>query len=350
MSRYKQPYALYKRGKYWYYRTYTPDGLRTCGKSTGQTSKTAALNYCNKLYLNGLLWSSEKTFSEYATHFYDDNAPYVKDRLTPLSENTLRGYRIKMKQYILPYFSKYKLCDINYTTLKNFRIKMLEQYAPSNVVSTMSCLKHIIDNAFRDRLIPVNPFDYLEAFNANSKERDAFTYEEIVFIYKNIPDEFKNIILLMACTGLRISEAVGLITDDVKMNKDCEYIHLYRQLNNGKYKELKNKEVRDIPIITELKSLIGFDCTRVSALYRYFEPIKKQCKDYAERKLCFHSLRHYFITAAKSYGVNDIKVETIAGHSLKGITKVYTNFKIEDLTEILEWQRHFYDKFINDTK
>jgi len=44
---YKQPYNLYPRktkgGKIiWYYRTYDDGGNRTSGKSTGQTSKTAA--------------------------------------------------------------------------------------------------------------------------------------------------------------------------------------------------------------------------------------------------------------------------------------------------------------------
>lgn len=350
MSRYREPYTLYKRGDYWYYRTYTPDGIRTAGKTTGQKNKTAARDYCNKLYLSGSLWTSEKTFGEYAKHFYDDNSPYVRDRITPLTENTLRGYRIKMNQYIMPYFSKYKIADINYTVLKRFRIQMLEKYAPSNVVSTMSTLKHIIDNAYRDRLIPVNPYDYLETFNVQKKERDAFTYEEIIYIYKNIPEEFKNIILLMACTGLRISEAIGITSEDFCSADDFEYIHLWRQFNNHKYKDLKNKELRDIPIIPEIKQLIGFDPTRLSALYRYFEPLKKQLTNFEERKLCFHSLRHYFITASKSAGINPLKVETIAGHSLRGITKIYTNFKVTDLKDILSWQKDFYNKFINDVK
>ena len=325
MSRYKQPYSLYKRGDYWYYRTYTPDGVRTSGKTTGCTSKNAAKDYCNKLYLSGSLYTSEKTFFEYAAHFYDDKSPYVKDRLTPLSENTLRGYRIKMSQYIMPFFGKKKMGDINYTMLKNFRIKMLNDgYAASNVISTLSCLKHIIDNAYRDRIISVNPFSYLEPMNVPTTNRDAFTLEEIKILYNSIGEEFRNTILLMAITGTRISEAIGITINDVKKAEKCEYIDLHQQYNLKKYKPLKGKNARPIPIIPEIKELFGFEPTRLPAFYRTFQPIKKKFENYKERDLAFHSLRHFFITSAKSNGINDIKVEYIAGHSLKGITKFST--------------------------
>ncbi|MCX7038906.1 MAG: hypothetical protein NT005_07205, partial [Spirochaetes bacterium] len=64
MGRIKKDFTLYPRrmaghryqGKQvWYYRTYTADGKRTPGLSTGLTKKTAAENYCNKLMKDGKL-------------------------------------------------------------------------------------------------------------------------------------------------------------------------------------------------------------------------------------------------------------------------------------------------------
>lgn len=191
MSRYKQPYSLFKRGKFWYYRTYDISGVRTTAHTTGQTSKSAAKAYCDNLFLQGALWQTNQTFKDYAEHFYDDNAPYLKDRVEPLAENSIRGIRVRMKNYIMPYFSKMKLADIKYTTLKEFRIKMLQDYSASNVISTMSTLKHIFDAAYRDRLIAVNPFSYLEPLNVKQNEKDAFTLQEVKVLYQKIPDEFK---------------------------------------------------------------------------------------------------------------------------------------------------------------
>lgn len=341
MSRYRQPYTLFKRGKYWYYRTYGPDGLRTTAKTTGCTSKTQAKEYCNGLYLQNSLWITDIKFYNYAVHFFDDDSPYVKDRIKPLTENTLKSYRTKMEQAILPFFQNAKLSDINYTRLKQFRMYLLEEkkYKPSVVVGTMSVLKHIFDSAFRDRIIAVNPFDYLESFSAPQSERDAFTLEEVIYIYQNISEEFKNTVLLMALTGLRISEAVGVLTNEIiKSHKGFEYIKLEKQYNLKKIKPVKMDSRRSIPIIPEIKDLMGFEPMRLSAFYREFNAIKVNCKNYEERELCFHSLRHFFITNAKAEGCADIKVEYLAGHKLQGQRKVYTNFKAEDVVEILSWQ------------
>lgn len=348
MSRYKQPFTLYKRGKYWYYRTYTPDGLRTSGKTTGQTSKNAAKEYCNNLYLSGDLFKSEILFSKYAGHFFDDDSSYVKDRLEPLADNTLRGYRTRMKINIMPYFQNIKIGDITYSHLKNFRAQMIEEdYSPSVVVSTMNTLKHIIDRAFRDRLIPVNPFIYLEPMDGKKRARDAFRLEEIKILYNALP-EFQKTVLLMALTGTRISEAVGLRFSDVKTTAEgVEWIDLKEQFEHKKYKKLKTKDVRPIPIIPEIKELFGFDHTRLSAFYREFQPVKEKFERAEERNLSFHSLRHFFITNSKAEGINPVKVEFMAGHKLNKNSNqeaTYTHFTADDMTEILEWQRETWKK------
>ena len=108
MSRYRQPYTLYKREKYWYYRTYTPDGLRTAGKTTGCTSKSMAKQYCDRLYKEGELWTSDQTFESYALHFYDEDGLYFNDRQKKASPKTMLTYQNCMKNHIMPYFKKIK--------------------------------------------------------------------------------------------------------------------------------------------------------------------------------------------------------------------------------------------------
>lgn len=338
MGRYKQPYSLFKRGKYWYYRTYDISGIRTTAHTTGQTSKNAAKAYCDDLFIQGALWQTNKTFGEYAEHFYDDNSHYLKDRIEPLAENSVRILRNKMKNYIMPYFGKMKLVDIKYTTLKEFRIRMIEKYSASNTISTMNTIKHIIDSAYRDRLIPVNPFSFLEPLNVKQNEKDAFSLDEVKQLYTRISEEFKHTVLLMALTGMRISEAVGVRDCDIKEDKGILYIDLYQQYNLKKYKPLKTKYIRKIPIIPEVKDLLGFDHTRLSAFYKEYNSIKTMFENVDERNLTFHSLRHFFITNAKSKGVISVKVEYLAGHTLKKQEKVYTQFHVEDLQEIRDWQ------------
>jgi hypothetical protein len=71
MGREKKEFSLYTRTmkdgrKVWYYRTYDEFGKRTTGKSTGQTSKTKAENYCLRLFReNTLVPNSSMKFSQY---------------------------------------------------------------------------------------------------------------------------------------------------------------------------------------------------------------------------------------------------------------------------------------------
>lgn len=347
MSRYKQPYTLYKRGKYWYYRTYTPDGVRTSAKTTGQTSKPLAKKYCDDLFLSGMLWTSSRNFGEYAAHFYDDDSLYFKDRIEPVSRNTRVNYQKTMRTVLLPYFKDVRLCDITYSKLKQFRSHLIDEgYAPMSIQSIMSVLKHVIDTAYRDRLIPVNPYSLLEPLKMKQRPRDAFSVEEVRILYSSIIGEFKPTVLLLALTGLRISECIGLGWEDVKVSEaGTTYICIDKQLNHGEYSSTKTKAVRDVPILPELADLIGFEPTRLSAFYRYFNPIKDTFRDAKARKLCIHSLRHFFITDAKAFGIQERKVEHIAGHvSHNKIERTYTHFKVDDVTEILEWQREVLKK------
>ena len=67
-----------------YYYAYDSSGQRLGPWSTGQSSKTAARNYCNGLNRQGKLLPGPKeipTFAEFSKDFWDwEKSPYLKDR------------------------------------------------------------------------------------------------------------------------------------------------------------------------------------------------------------------------------------------------------------------------------
>lgn len=322
MSRYRENYTIFKRGKYWYYRTYTIDGVRTTAKTTGCTLKSEAKLYCEQLYLSGDLWSSRQTLQQYCSHFFDDDSPYIKDRATPLAENTVKQYRYCLNNKILPALGSIQIRDIKYSTLKNFRSDLVEKsFSVSTINSTMKTLKIILSAAFRDRVIAHNPFDYLESYKKEENTRDAFTLDEVQLLIREMPEEFRKFTAFLALTGMRISEAIGVQDEDIKQGNGFIYIDMKRQFNNGKYKPLKTKLQRPVLIIPEVNDLKGFEPIRLQWFYKLFQKIKPNFKDADERNLSFHSLRHFFITNAKVFGINPLFVEVLAGHSLKGIEK-----------------------------
>lgn len=343
MGRYKENYTLFKRGKYWYYRTYDANGIRTTAKTTGKTSKNAARDYCESLYLAGTLISNSLTFGEYAEHFLDDNSPYVKDRVTPLSFNTLKAYRNVLNNHLIPDLKTKKIVDINYTFLKKYRMNLIENYKPSSVQGMLSVFYIIMQTARRDGLITSNPFDILEPMQAPKNTRDAFSRSEVKQLYNEINVDFKKVILMCALTGMRITECISVRESDIVQGNGFKFIHLTKQLQRHGWTDLKTKEKRDIPIIDELIPYIwNNDFFPGTEFYASLKNVASRFPEYKERMLSTHSLRHFFITNSKSCGINAGKVEKIAGHSLHGMQEVYTNFKAEDLTDILKWQKDLF--------
>lgn len=345
--RYKQPYSLYKRGKYWYFKTYSPNGIRTAGKTTGQTNKSNAKAYCDQLFLNGMLYQPNITFGEYSKNFYDTNSLYFTTKA--LSAGSIKVYQHHFNKNILPYFEKMKLVDITYTQLLQFQKYLVEvkNQSSSSVKLCMNILHPIINTAYKDQIIQKNPFEFIKGeFKYEKNDRDAFTLDEVIFLYESADDWLKNIILFAALTGMRISEILGLENSDIKQHKNgFLYIDIVRQKYQNKICAPKRSSIRQIPIIPEIAELFysapGATVRRISVPFRL---LKNQCEKSDERNLSFHSLRHFFITSAKAYNVAEVKVEVLAGHKLKEIKSVYTNFKVDDLTDILEWQNVIYRK------
>lgn len=341
MPKYRQTYTLFKRGKYYYYRTYDETGVRTTAHTTGKTSMTAAKLYCDELFkANKLIPQSGQTFSQYAKGFFDDNSVYTKDN--KLAANSAILYRSILDTCLIPLIGNKSLADINHTMLKKIRQELLDKgLSPATVKTRMITLHIIIKSAYLDGLIQRDPFDSLGKLKISTPHRDAFTIGEVAKIYSSAKDEMKKHILMLALTGMRTSEYAAVSIAELNKEDGITYIHLERQYNKKEFKPLKSKKPRDIPISKELVSLVGDYCQDVSFSEVFTKYIKKLDR-WKERKLCAHSFRHFFISSAKSYGINHLKVEAIAGHSLKGIQEVYTNFKVPDLAEIIKWQEWAY--------
>jgi hypothetical protein len=133
-------YTLYrrknKRGEITYYfRTANPDGSRSVGHTTHERTKTKAHEFCQNLIREGRLWAgNESTFQAYAetNHWFKwDKCAYVMDKRAAssekkqgMTESTARRYRQDLRVYLLPYFGKMKMKNIQPETVKKFRIWM----------------------------------------------------------------------------------------------------------------------------------------------------------------------------------------------------------------------------------
>lgn len=338
MPRYREEYTLFKRGKYWYFRTYDRFGIRTTAHSTGQTNKLAARDWMSKHIVCGLLTGDRYTYAVYAKDFFEPESLYAK--VHKIKPNTINVYRSYHNGVLIPYFGNMKLSDITTTELERFVIMLETKYSASATSIIMQTLHKVIQAAIKERILLDDPYKYLEwKPESRTMSRDAFSMEEIRMMVQGFP-ELAPAITFLALTGLRIGEYLGYDMSCLKESKGMHYLRVDRIMRtNGEIQmSTKTSEVRDVPLCPELISIAGSRRWSYNWYAKRFREAVKLCEGYKERNLSIHSIRHFFVTSTKTAGVNPVMVEASVGHSLRGMAQVYTHIKVEDMEEIINWQ------------
>ncbi|MBQ3825901.1 MAG: tyrosine-type recombinase/integrase, partial [Spirochaetaceae bacterium] len=171
------------------------------------------------------------------------------------------------------------------------------------------------------------------------------TREEVRAVVQNAGQN-RAFVLLLALTGMRFSELYGVTENDIVQIDGVDFVYLQQQKDkDGEYIPLKTKTARYIPLSPRLLPFVrSMNVTHSQACIRLcLQKVFASLENAKARKLSCHSFRHFFITDAKAQNINPQKVEVIAGHTLSGIEKTYTNFKPSDLIDIIVWQNEMLD-------
>lgn len=371
MPRYKEPFTVFPRTlksgrKVYYYRVYDNNGNRCAARSTGQTNKTLAKNYCSDLLAKGLLYSgSSVAFCLYAKDFFSDNSMWMHDKKLSsngkeqaVSVNTLKAYRHNNDDILIPYFKETKLRDISPYQIKQFRADMIERgFSNSAINLACSCLKIILSYALADKLITTDPFASIKQMYTNAKARSSFTEQELIKVFHSdwTNSERKTFVLVAAVVGMRIGE-ISAIRRETLFE---DYIDVRDQFCNGDYIPVKDGEKRKVRICPTIYKMLKQCINRNGGVafienqdtYRqaFYNIAGLTTKVRQERKVSFHSLRHFCNTYLITNGIAEIKVKSIMGHSSgKGsMTERYTNFLPEHFNDVSELQEKLLKMFIN---
>ena len=172
-----------------YFYAYDENGKRLNGKSTGETTLTAARLKCNRLLKTGALAAKKNhqpTFAEYAIGWWDwDNCEYLKKRRK--RANLTKGYADLSKRHLdnklIPYFGKMRMNAITLEVIEAFidgLIKEGKKHASIN--GYIGALKTMLNEAEERKIITRNPLYKVGKLVNNAKEIRIIT-----------PDEFKQL-------------------------------------------------------------------------------------------------------------------------------------------------------------
>jgi integrase len=283
-------------------------------------------------------------------------------------ESTSSDYKTILDNHVLPFLGDLKVNEITEGKIKEFLFnKVNAGYAGSTVSHMKNVISGILNQAIDDNLIPANPAlnlgtkfmkkinDAIKARKAsngdeNKGDPDPLSQKELKLLLDKVQEHFSEyypLFLLLARTGVRIGEALGLRWGDIDFNS--RFINLKRSLSRGKITTLKSKRSRRIDMSKQLSHVLkmhrseckkkGFalglgDCPEyvfTNTLGDFVDVnnwrrrVFNKALEKAElRKVRIHDLRHTYATLRISKGDNIADVSNQLGHySVKFTMDIY---------------------------
>ena len=364
-----KPFSLYlrkrKKGKPVYYvRFRLPDGSRSTGKNTGQTSRGAAERWAWEYLNKGQIVINENiTLSDFSLNFFDwgnDWAVDLKATGKRISKRQCKEKTSILNNRIIPALGTYKLTHITKAVIKTFRNDLYRQgLKGSSINKTLSCLRAILGYAEEKQLIQAVP--KIERAAENSKKRGILTPEEVKrlfsFEWSDFPEYVAN--LTAASTGLRQSEILGLQRKNIKAGY-LEILKSWEQVTREFNQTTKSGRERFCPIPVKVEtaihtlmnlspwktpeSFIFFSTNRpdkpiegralTKGLYKALLRIGIDREQRKKRNIDFHSWRHWFNSFLINKRVPLQKIQALTGHLTDEMTANY--YHIDDLSDVRE--------------
>ena len=193
---------------------------------------------------------------------------WLKNAEHRLSPNTIRGYREKMRNHILPYFraKDIKLTDLRVQHLETFYAYLQQDKQDKkglSVTSVRHChrlLHKALKDAVRYEYISGNPAEYAELPKQTKYEAKFLNYsqlQELLALFEG--DVILPVIQFLCFYGMRRGEALGLCWDMVDFEKN--QFTITRTMMQSKGNPLKespktNSSVRALPLSAPMRQLL----------------------------------------------------------------------------------------------
>lgn len=363
--RVSEPYTIFPRklksGKIVYYEQHRLDnGTRSVPKSTGCTTESSAKRYCNKLYNQGAFEThSSLRFSVFTKDFFAKDKEFYKWKSinnANITDETLLAYDKFLRNQLMPYFANVQISAITRAEIKNWIIWASSKWSAKTVNNAQTVLNAILNQAVDKEIIQFNPTANISFRKIDKKKRVILTIEEVKKTYKSdlwTNEILRTAFLVLAITGMRISEVVALCNEDIT----DDYInvrHSYsRQFGLG---FTKTKECRYVPKPKDfvLKAESGewiFPAENglpfnICRMYDNLQRIWKSLGiDSKERGLTTHTMRHFFNSYLLKENVPKSKVKAVMGHKDKDdMTDWYAHWTPDMFPEVYDAQLRLYNK------
>ena len=183
---------------------------------------------------------------------------------------TRREYRRLLVSFALTYFEReVRVRDLDGAAVQHFvdwlttRPGRDGRLCDRSIANVLTPLRLTLDAAVADGLLDANPAKHVVLPRRRSgrawstRERRYLTRAELVRLLDEVPAKWRPLFELLAATGLRISEAVGLRWSDLALDGPTPHLHVKRAIVKGAIVAPKSRHgARLIPLTPELGALL----------------------------------------------------------------------------------------------
>lgn len=288
--------------------------------------------------------TADLTVKQYSEKSYSRHASERREHVD-------KKFRADFNNHIIPVFGDRLIQSITAMELLDWQIEKLKKYKAGSVKKYRSALSVMFDDAVLEGIIDFNPFEKVkypvdvdhydpnsDGFDGEDSQVDPFSLDEIYALLEKTDGYKFNFIGIMAFSGARPGELIGLKWDDVDFKN--ELFKIKRTMIRGKLGYPKTRSsIRTIPMAPGVKEYFqsqylltnGYSSNMVflnssNKPFYSHDVIAKQFKSLldANDRRYLYQLRHSFGSLMISNGESIPEISRIMGHKTPDITmKIY---------------------------
>jgi integrase len=264
--------------------------------------------------------------------------------------NTRREYRRLLVNFALTYFDReVRVRDLDRAAVQQFvdwlttRPGRAGRLCDRSIANALTPLRLALDAAVAEGLLNANPAEQVvlprrRAGRAwSTRERRFLTRAELMRLLDEVPAKWRPLFELLAATGLRISEAVGLRWSDLVLDERAPHLQVRRAIVKGATVAPKSRHgARLIPLTPELAATLGAHRPRDAVDDAFVFPgrdggasdqgslRRRVLIPAAERAgltgVGFHTLRHTCASMLIESGLSPLRLQRWMGHHSPAFT------------------------------
>jgi integrase len=295
-----------------------------------------------------------KTFREQVSYFLNHA---MNRKRKPVKPATFQSWRNCADKWLNPNLGDFPLVSINNATVKTLVAKMHEaRLSAKTITNYVGLIKLVVASALDkngEQLFPRKwNHEFMDLPVVENQHQPTFASEMMTAIVQKVDGQERVLYALLAGTGLRIGEALGL---ELKhLSPDCKTITVAQSCWEGDIQTPKTKNAyRQLDLCTELAGLlrtfvgdrqsglvftnrVGEPLSQTNLLRRSLHPILKEL---GAEKAGFHAMRRFRITWLRKQSAPEDLIRFWLGQAKESVTDRYSK-----LADDLEFRRQVAER------